>query len=606
MNGDFIAGAMFGSLINLDEFNHLELMLKNTFLKHVDDSLYTPYPAILASDYMKYSKTGNRTDFEDIYFKRRNMLSDFILGQLINPNDLYLSRIIDGIFLLCEESGWQLPPHNSYNDGYGNQSLPDITRPVLDLFSCETGAFLAFTGYLLDDALDKVSPFIRERINTEVVNRLLMPYYNSFVWWMGNGKDKTCNWTPWCTQNILIATICSQLPKEIKQSIYQKAIKSLTYFMDDYGQDGCCEEGALYYRHAGLCLWLSLELLQSQGIIVDYIMNQKDKLKNIAEYIFNVHVENEYYINYADCSSKPGPCTIREYLFGKMVNSTALINLAANDITRDTSLDTVILPTEINLFYRCLSLTKYNEILGLVPNAVENIALKNVWYPSTELGISRGTRCVLSVKGGNNNESHNHNDVGSLTLYIDGRPCLIDLGVESYTAKTFSADRYSIWTMQSSYHNLPDINGLSELPGPDYKAADTVCTYNDETFHITTELSGAYDKKAMLSSFKRSISFIKTENEAISINDCFIFNNEDCKSNQVIENFMTCEKPYFDNNILHIGNLATINISSSYTECNIEEIPVTDKRLSGSYAGYVYRIRIKLDAYDFSAVIKPI
>ena len=38
----------------------------------------------------------------------------------------------------------------------------------------------------------------------------------------------------------------------------------------------------------------------------------------------------------------------------------------------------------------------------------------------------------LSAKGGNNGESHNHNDVGSFVLYCDGKPAVIDVGTGVY------------------------------------------------------------------------------------------------------------------------------------------------------------------------------
>ncbi|MCG8499689.1 MAG: heparinase II/III-family protein, partial [Firmicutes bacterium] len=60
----------------------------------------------------------------------------------------------------------------------------------------------------------------------------------------------------------------------------------------------------------------------------------------------------------------------------------------------------------------------------------------------------------FAAKGGYNDKSHNHNDVGNFVLYYNGYPVFIDVGVGTYTAKTFSNKRYEIWTMQSEYHNL--------------------------------------------------------------------------------------------------------------------------------------------------------
>ena len=71
---------------------------------------------------------------------------------------------------------------------------------------------------------------------------------------------------------------------------------------------------------------------------------------------------------------------------------------------------------------------------------------------------------ALAVKAGDNNDNHNHNDTGSLTLYKNGQPALADIGVESYTGKTFSAQRYEIWTMQSGYHNLPTLDHHRRTP----------------------------------------------------------------------------------------------------------------------------------------------
>ncbi|MBP0575285.1 heparinase II/III family protein, partial [Mycobacterium tuberculosis] len=83
-------------------------------------------------------------------------------------------------------------------------------------------------------------------------------------------------------------------------------------------------------------------------------------------------------------------------------------------------------------------------------------------FPSVGVLVARDDRFALAVKAGDNGDSHNHNDTGSITLYKDGRPVLIDVGVESYTQKTFSPRRYEIWTMQSAYHNLPTFAGVMQ------------------------------------------------------------------------------------------------------------------------------------------------
>lgn len=98
----------------------------------------------------------------------------------------------------------------------------------------------------------------------------------------------------------------------------------------------------------------------------------------------------------------------------------------------------------------------------------------------------------LAAKGGHNAESHNHNDVGYFIVALDGHPVLIDVGVETYSRKTFSDQRYEIWTMQSNYHNLPLIDGIGQAPGLAFAAQDVSATVQPDRAEITMDLSGAY------------------------------------------------------------------------------------------------------------------
>ena len=68
----------------------------------------------------------------------------------------------------------------------------------------------------------------------------------------------------------------------------------------------------------------------------------------------------------------------------------------------------------------------------------------------------------VAVLASNNGRSHSHNDTGNFVIYQDGQPVAIDVGVEAYTAKTFCRERYSIWTMQSAFHNLPTVGGVMQ------------------------------------------------------------------------------------------------------------------------------------------------
>ena len=72
---------------------------------------------------------------------------------------------------------------------------------------------------------------------------------------MGNGDEPMNNWTAWCTQNILLTAFSRPTRRRSPPPVIAQAATSLDAFTKDYGDDGACEEGVLYYRHAGLCLF---------------------------------------------------------------------------------------------------------------------------------------------------------------------------------------------------------------------------------------------------------------------------------------------------------------------------------------------------------------
>ena len=136
--------------------------------------------------------------------------------------------------------------------------------------------------------------------------------------------------------------------------------------------------------------------------------------------------------------------------------------------------------------------------------------VRDVWLDGIQVMAARSVPGLaeglyLAAKGGHNKESHNHNDVGNFMVYMDGRPVIIDVGVGSYTAKTFSGRRYEIWTMQSAYHNLPTINGVMQKDGREFAASDVNYTSGRSFAELSLDIAGAYPAEAGVGSWKRTI-----------------------------------------------------------------------------------------------------
>lgn len=552
-----------------------------------ESNLGFTFSAIPATVFMSFLRTGNRVAFEDINFGKRYALNSLIIAECIEYKGRFLDDIINGIFSICEESSWQLPPHNSYPGMRGNQLLPDVTQPVLDLFACETGALLATAYYLLGKAFDGVHHFINKRILHEINTRILTPYLNQHFWWMGNGKDKMCNWTIWCTQNVLITSFLSEQSEDIRKAVLKKACASIDDFLKDYGEDGCCDEGAQYYRHAGLCLFNATEIINAVTDDAAAHIYNDTKIRNMALYIRNVHVNDIYYVNFADCSPVAGRAGAREFLFGKRIGSQSMMNFAATDFKAEGEL---LLSKEINLFYHIQNAFSVSEMLAYTPTPSDEKS--DIFYESVGVLISHDDNLFLAVKAGNNADNHNHNDTGSFTIYKNGKPFLIDVGVGTYTAKTFSPQRYELWPMQSAYHNLPTVNGIMQKDGKEFCAIDVEYAFSDDSAHISMDIASAYPKDAGINSYKRSVDFKK--GDSITVTDDFKF---EADTGEAILSLMTYEKPVVSENSISIGTLGNIAVISPGTSnqplsITTEEIPIDDARLGIAWKHNIYRILI--------------
>ena len=580
--------------------------IRHKIIKEGESFLSFAYPPIRATDYMSFKRTGSRAVYEDPYFSRRKALNSLVLAECAEGEGRFLDDIINGIYALCEESAWQIPPHNSYIRDSEQLILPDFERPVLDLFSCETGAQLSCILYLLSEQLDQISPFITKRIHRELENRILQPYLTEHFWWMGRDGEEMCNWTVWCTQNVLITAFLADFPEQTRLEVLKKAAFSCDYFLAGYGEDGCCDEGAHYYRHAGLCLFCALDILDQVTGGFFAPLFQWEKIKNIASYILNVHVKDNCYFNFSDCSATPGYAGAREYLFGKRTGQRALMLFGARDFGRSGF--ALYNDEGISLYYRLQTAFCSQEMIDFAWENPADILPEDIFYPSVGLFVARSPLLSLAVKAGDNADSHNHNDTGSFTLYKDGKPLFIDIGVESYTKKTFSERRYEIWTMQSCYHNLPTLDGLDQRDGAAFRATQVKTAFDQDKASISMELSEAYpfSENACLAgdgaspSYVRKVILWKKENK-IKLTDC-----TNCEN--VTLNLITYYAPSVKMNSGDCGEIVLEEIAcASFRGAElfaIDTLPVTDPRLKASWDHDLYRIRLTLTGGQFDLCIQ--
>lgn len=536
-------------------------------LQEADEALESPVPALPLSLYRRFSETGNRVDYETPYFARRKDLAALVLGYAVGHEMKYLLKAEILIKAILDEKAWQLPAHNSYIRDAETLPEPDTKRPIIDLFSADTAADLAMAAHILTPDL---SASLKEQICDAILIRIKTPYLESHFWWMGSPDDesKTCNWSPWCTENVLIALSILPLDQTELKKVIDLAATSLDFFLKDYGEDGFCTEGPAYFSHATLPLLHALSCLSSMSEGAFDVLWKNPKLYAMASFLPEMHVGGKWYINYADSSPRLEDPDIRAYLYGKALDCLPLASLANIDRS---------LKDEISLSIRTLALIHHND----ARLEREEKPIKDSYYPSAHMAIFRSPSYTLAMKAGDNDDAHNHNDTGSIILYEKDQPLFIDVGVGVYTKTTFSEDRYTIWTMQSKYHNLTVFPGQDQVAGAAYRAEDV--RYDRQMRTLSADLTHAYPPINGLGRYLRSVS-LSTDGNSFTITDTL---KGDCEG---IFTLMSSLPPEQKGGCLWYSQ-SKLTLEGD-EKISIEPIAITDERLRASWPETLYITRI--------------
>jgi len=471
------------------------------------------WPSIPATTTLLFKHTGNRTEYEAISFQKRRVLATLLLGEIYENQGRFLDQIIDGVWSICEESYWGV--NSTIGQWHAGIGLPDVSDPFVDLFVAETAAVLSWVDYFLGEKLDSVSPQVRKRIYFETDNRFFTPAITYDLWWMGfNSKgDRPNNWNPWICSNWLNAALLLEKDENRRVEMVNRILKVLDNFLSPYPQDGGCDEGPNYWNVAAGSLFDNLEFLNLATNNAFQYTFTNEKVRNMGRFVYRTQISEKYSLNFADASPRLGVNGTMIWRYGKAIDDERMQQFGAFYTGNP---DGKI--SNFQFFRTFFELFRKGEIKH-TPKA---LALpREAWFPDLEVMIARdkegsASGFFIAAKGGNNDESHNHNDIGNFIVYYNGFPLLIDIGSGTYTAKTFNSQRYEIWSNCSDYHNIPTINGITQSPGSRYKANNVAFSGNKSYARLTLDISQAYPPAAGVLKWQRSVRLNRNKNVDIT------------------------------------------------------------------------------------------
>ena len=558
---------------------------KNGIIKDGEQYLGFDWRIVKATDYLAYERTGNRAIMEGPLGANNKALGALVVAELAEGKGRFIDEIINGVFHLCEMASWSLSAHN-HSLSKTHRSLPDYREKILELTQGDMSQMLSWTYYFLNKEFDKVDPIISMTLRKELQERELTPYLQRRdFWWMGHeitSANTMNNWNPWCNFNVLTCFFLLENNKDVLAEAVYKTMTSVDLFLNHVKADGGCDEGPSYWGHAAAKLYDYLQML-SMGTGGKISIFDEPQIRNMGEYIVRSYIGNRWVVNFADASARGGGDPAVIYRYGTAVNSNLMKGYAAA-----RNQENPVKPTT-----NWLDMFRGLETLRFMPQLKSQSPEYDVptctWYPETEFCyLSNKNGMFMATKGGYNDESHNHNDTGTFSLYINTTPILIDAGVGTYTRQTFSSERYSIWTMQSNYHNLPMINGVPQKHGRKYKATEVKA--NPKAMTFSANIATAYPEEAKVEKWTRSY---RLAGKNLKIEDAFAL-KETVAPNQI--NFLTWGKVDTSQaGIVTIevnGEKAALKYDKNQFDASIETIKLDDPSLSNVWGSEIYRLSL--------------
>lgn len=429
--------------------------------REAEKMLDTPINTLSYSEFMRFYETGSRVEYEQLYMAHRKILYHFAAMALFEDDKKWIDGLSDIITAIVGEFAWTFPAHVdkslSYKELYEH----------IDLFAAETAGSLSEILYLLSDRLPL---HVVDMVKANLKERIIEPYFNVDQRWPKN------NWQAVCHGNVAICMMELDLKDEFLRA-KDRIVEGLKIFLDSYPEDGICLEGPLYWAYGfGYFVYAAAMLREYTDGEIDLF--KSEKVKNIAHFYEYAFVKDEYTVPFADAGHilylNPGLIGFlhREY-------STSLIS--DNSATK----------YGYDIRWRLADMIRNFFWSEKFEDKTSRYTEK--YFPDAQWYYNRKENYTVCVKGGNNDEPHNHNDIGSLVVFADGKYVIDDLGWPEYDKNYFNkAVRYENYICASSLgHSVPIINGEPQKYGEERRGR-VLCA---ESNLFCVDISEAYGLK---------------------------------------------------------------------------------------------------------------
>jgi hypothetical protein len=469
-------------------------------------------PAFSKEDYFSLSEGTESSSGKGLTMmrKRAEGLSKLTWAECLENKNRYTKPIEEALRDLIQQKSWTSP-----RSDHGFKNYNGIAYSV-ELTSSLYAHTIAQTLYLMGN---KIPADLRKLALDALYIRIFNPVLEKFKS-NNTESDKGFltdmnNWNHVCLAGLVGAALT------VIENKHERAV--FTYIgeyysrngLQGFGDDGYCGEGVVYFSYGfGHYILLRERIWQATGGKVDLFKDPK--VQKIAHYPANIEVINEVYPAISDCKEGAKPdANVMAYL-----NRSFGLGLAKSDTlgqqarTGDNRMSVMMaFPNSSSKSQPKNNMEKDESDIRSFFEQTGVLVCRPVPGSSAKIGVA--------FKGGNNAESHNHNDIGSFTIVQGNQIMVGDPGVIPYTANIFNPKyRYTYKTIGSFGHPVPLVADSCQQPGAQARSKTIHTDFTREKDDITLDIASAYHVPG-LKKLNRTMVYDRSGAGRITFTDSF-------------------------------------------------------------------------------------
>jgi len=470
--------------------------------------LKTPMPEMTDAIYLIYSRTGSRTEGDRVDGQRRGRVGTLTLAELLENKGRFLPELQKTIRSLCTEKTWVGVAHD------GNLANFNKKQVTIDLYSSALAWHLATADNLLGD---KLSPPTRELIRNEIQWRIFEPYHRMIegkqsLYWLAAEH----NWNSVCLAGVTGAALALLDSRQERAFFILAAEKYSMNFLKGFTPDGYCGEGTGYWNYGfGHYVYLAEETRLATGGQID-LLARKEALAP-ASFGARFEVLDGVYPAFADSSPGDRPSArlmgfLNERLgFGLPPARSERARLGGGSLAEGL------------MYLFPVPAPQKPQPAG---KPVEAGGPRS-WFEQAGILICRplagsSSRLAAAIIGNDNGVNHNHNDVGSYLVVLNGQVLVVDPGGETYTARTFGPHRYDSNVLNSFGHAVPLVAGKMQQAGAKARAVTLKTDFTDAQDTLVFDIRSAYGVEG-LQKLTRTYVFSRAGAGSLAVTDDVAF-----------------------------------------------------------------------------------